>query len=68
MTQPERPNIRLSDEEDETPKERRSRLDRLEERIEKLEHWRTFQIGLVAAFSFCSAFIGYLITTYVLKK
>lgn len=69
MTAEERSQLRLTD--DETPKERHARieakLDKLDDRVEKLEHWRQFAIGLCTAFTFCGAFIGYLLKTYVLK-
>lgn len=68
--EPERPNIRLADD-DETPRQRHSRINRkletLENRLEKLEHWKTYTLGLCTAFMFCGGFIGYLLKTYVIK-
>lgn len=67
------PDIRISRSDDDEP-QYKYRLKRLEdkvekhgERIEKLEHYKTFLVGLSAAFGFCGAFIGYLLKTYVFK-
>jgi hypothetical protein len=57
--------------EDETPRERHARidskLDKLEDRLERLEHYKTFLTGVCTAFGFCGAFIGFLLKTYVFK-